>query len=121
MGATGLAANRDEYRARLAEQPDAQIDAWAAEAMRDISIRRGVLAVLNDYRAATGTDDQAIGKVFAAGGGPPAVVGRDGHGRLLVPAITLHCLVAGTRAVLAEPREKLIEYLVENFEELVYV
>ncbi len=121
MGATGLAANQDEYRARLAEQPDSQIDSWAAEAMRDISIRRGVLAVLHDYRAATGADDQAIAKVFAAGGGPPAVVGRDGEGRLLVPAITLHCLVAGTRATLAEPREKLIEYLVENFEELVYL
>ena len=121
MGATGLAANRDEYRARLSEQPDPQIDAWAAEAMRDISIRRGVLSVLHDYRAATGTDDKAIAKVFAAGGGPPAVVGRDGQGRLLIPAITLHCLVAGTRAALPEPREKLIEYLVENFEELVYL
>ena len=57
MGATGLAANQDEYRSRLGEQPDAQIDAWAAEAMRDISIRRGVLAVLHDYRSATGADD----------------------------------------------------------------
>ena len=121
MGATGLAANQDEYRARLGEQPDAQIDTWAAEAMRDISIRRGVLAVLHDFRAATGADDRVIGKVFAAGGGPPAVVGRDAQGRLLVPAIALHCLVAGTRAVLPDPRQKLIEYLVENFEELVYL
>ena len=121
MGATGLAANRDEYRARLGEQPDAQIDAWAAEAMRDISIRRGVFAVLHDYRAATGTDDRVIGRVFAAGGGSSAVVGRDIQGQLLVPASALHCLVAGTRAVLPEPREKLIEYLVENFEELVYL
>ncbi len=121
MGATGLAANRDEYRTRLAGQPDAQIDAWAADAMRDISIRRGVLAVLDDFRAATGADDQTIGKLFAAGGGPPAVVGRDGQGRLMVPAVTLHCLVTGTRAALAEPREKLIEYLVENFGELVYL
>jgi hypothetical protein len=121
VGATGLAANQDEYRARLDEQPDGQIDAWAAEAMRDISIRRGVLAVLHDYRAATGADDRVIGNVFAAGGGPPAVVGRDGQGRLLVPAITLHCLVAGTRALLPDPRAKLIEYLVENFEELVYL
>jgi hypothetical protein len=121
MGATGLAATRDEYRSRLGEQPDAQIDAWAAEAMRDISIRRGVLAVLHDFCAATGADDAITGRVFAAGGGPPAVVGRDAQGRLIVPAITLHCLVAGTRAALPAPREKLIEYLVENFEELVYV
>ena len=121
MGATGLAANQDEYRSRLGEQPDAQIDAWAAEAMRDISIRRGVLTVLHDFRAATGADDRVIGKVFAAGGGAPAVVGSDEQGRLMVPAITLHCLVAGTRAVLPEPRQKLIEYLVENFGELVYL
>ena len=121
MGATGLSVDRDEYRARLGEQPDAQIDAWAAEAMRDMSIRRGVLAVLHDSRAATGADDRVVGRVFAAGGGPSAVVGRDVQGRLLVPAIALHCLVAGTRAALPEPREKLIEYLVENFEELVYL
>lgn len=120
MGATGLAANEEEYRARLGEQPDAQIDAWAAEAMRDISIRRGVLAVLHDYRVAAGADDRLIEKVFAAGGGPASVVGRDEQGRLLVPAIALHCLVAGTRAVLPDPRGKLIEYLVENFAELVY-
>ena len=54
-------------------------------------------------------------------GGAPAVVGSDEQGRLMVPAITLHCLVAGTRAVLPEPRQKLIEYLVENFGELVYL
>ncbi len=121
MGATGLAANQDEYRSRLAEQPDAQLDAWAADAMRDISIRRGVLAVLHDYRSATGADDATIARVFSAGGGPPAVVGHDRQGRLIIPAVALHCLVAGTRVVLAEPREKLIEYLIENFEELVYL
>jgi hypothetical protein len=121
VGATGLAANQDEYRARLGEQPDAQIDAWAAEAMRDISIRRGVLAVLHDFRAATGADDRVVGKVFAAGGGPPAVIGRDGLGRLVVPAIALHCLVAGTRIALPKPRQKLIEFLVQNFGELVYL
>jgi hypothetical protein len=121
VGATGLAANRDEYRARLDEVADAQIDTWAAEAMRDIAIRRGVLAVLHDYRTASGADDQIVARVFAAGGGPPAVIGGDEKGRLLVPAITLHCLVAGTRALLPDPRQKLIEYLVENFEELVYL
>ena len=75
MGATGLAADPAEYRRRLLEQPDEQIDAWAAEAMRDISIRRGVLTVLHDLRAATGLDDRELARVFAAGGGPPAVVG----------------------------------------------
>ena len=69
--------------------------------MRDISIRRGVLAVLQDYRSATGADDATVTRIFSAGGGPPAVVGRDQQGRLIVPAVALHCLVTGTRAVLA--------------------
>ena len=121
MGATALATDSVEYRRRLLEQSDEQLDAWATEAMRDISIRRGVLAVLHDLRAATGLDDRELEKVFAAGGGPPAVVGRDAAGRLMVPAITLHCFVKGLRAIVLDARAGLIEYLVENFEELVYV
>ena len=35
MAETGLAANPQEYRERLNEQTDEQIDAWAAELMRD--------------------------------------------------------------------------------------
>ena len=50
MGATGLSADPTEYRARLAEQADAQIDSWAAELMRDIAIRRGVVRVVEDFR-----------------------------------------------------------------------
>jgi hypothetical protein len=120
MGATGLATTPDEYRSRLMEQPDEQLDAWAAEAMRDISIRRGVLAVLHDLRVASGLDDRELAKVFAAGGGPPAVVGHDAEGRLMIPAITLHCLVKGLRAVVPGARDMLVEYLVENYGELVY-
>ena len=120
MGATGLATTPAEYRGRLLEQPDGQVDAWAAEAMRDISIRRGVLAVLHDLQAASGLDERELEKVFAAGGGPPAVVGRDTAGRLMVPAATLHCFVTGFRAIVPGAGEKLVDYLVENFEELVY-
>jgi hypothetical protein len=120
MGATGLASTPAEYRDRLLEQTDEQLDAWAAEAMRDISIRRGVLTVLHDVQAASGLDDRGLEKVFAAGGGPPAAVGRDANGRLMVPAATLHCLVRGSRAIVPGAREMLVEYLVENFEELVY-
>ena len=120
MGATGLATTPTEYRDRLLEQADEQLDAWAAEAMRDISIRRGVLAVLHDVRVASDLDDRGLEKVFAAGGGPPAVVGHDAAGRLMVPAATLHCLVKGFRAIVPGAREMLVEYLVENFEELVY-
>lgn len=121
MAATGLSADPKEYRRRLAEQTDAQIDAWAAELMRDVAIRRGVLAVVADFLAATGLDERGFERVFAAGGGPPAVLGRDGAGRLMVPAITLHALVPGIRSQTPDGRERLIEYLVRNFEDLVYV
>ncbi len=88
MGATGLAADPAEYRTRLGEQDDAQIDAWAAEAMRDIAIRRGVLRVLADFRTAARIDDRSLERVYAAGGGPPATLGRDAQGRVMIPAIS---------------------------------
>lgn len=121
MGATGLAADPAEYRARLGEQDDAQIDAWAAEAMRDIAIRLGVIRVLADFRTAARIDDRSLERVYAVGGGPPATLGRDAEGRVMVPAIALHCLVSGIRREAPDGRDRLIEYLVENFEELVYV
>ena len=39
MGATGLAANPTEYRDRLGEQSDEQLDAWTAELLRDVAKR----------------------------------------------------------------------------------
>jgi hypothetical protein len=119
--ATGLSAEPAEYRSRLAEQSDEQIDAWAAELMRDVAIRRGVIRVIEDFRRAAGIDERGVERVFAAGGGPPAVIGRDGDGRLMIPAITLHALVPGIRSQVADGRQRLIDYLVANFDELVYV
>ena len=121
MGATGLSADPNEYRARLAQQPDEQIDAWAAELMRDVAIRRGVLRVIEDFRAAARVSERELERVFAAGGGPPAVLGRDGQGRLMIPAVTLHNLVPGIRSQVSDGRDRLIDYLVTNFHELVYV
>jgi hypothetical protein len=121
VGATGLAANPKEYRERLQEQTDEQIDAWAAELMRDMAIRRGVLRVIADFLRAASIDERSFERVFAAGGGPPSVIGRDREGRLLVPAITLHALVPGIRSQTPNGRTRLIDYLVENFEDLVYV
>ncbi len=121
MGATGLAADPTEYRARLQEQSDDQIDAWVAELMRDVAIRRGVARVVEDFRTAARLDEAEFERVFASGGGPPAMIGHDRSGRLIVPAITLWSLVPGIRAQVADARDRLIEYLVENFEELVYV
>ena len=121
MATTGLSADPKEYRERLADQSDDQIDAWAAELMRDVAIRRGVVKVVADFRRAAGLDEPGFERVFASGGGPPASVGRDRDGRLMVPAITLFALVPGIRSQVADGRERLVEYLVQNFGELVYV
>ena len=121
MGGTGLAADPTEYRARLQEQTDDQIDAWVGELMRDVAIRRGVVGVVEDFRTAARLDEPAFERVFASGGGPPAMIGRDRDGHLIVPAITLWALVPGIRSQVPDARDRLIEYLVESFEELVYV
>ena len=121
MAATGLSADPKEYRARLADQSDDQIDTWAAELLRDVVIRRGIVKVVDDFRRATRLDDRGFERVFASGGGPPAVIGRDAKGRLVVPTVTLYALVPGIRAQLPDGRERLVEYLVENFHEIVYV
>jgi hypothetical protein len=121
VATTGLSAEPNEYRERLGEQSDEQLDAWAAELMRDVAIRRGVRKVVADFRQAAQLDEAGFERVFASGGGPPSVVGRDDTGALMVPAITLFALVGGSRAVLPDARQRLIEYLVANFNELVYV
>ena len=121
MAATGLSADAQEYRSRLAEQPDAQIDTWAAELMRDVATRRGIVKVVTDFRSAAKLTEQEFERVFASGGGPPATVGHDTQGRLIVPAVTLWALVPGIRSQVADGRDRLIEYLVSNFDELVYV
>ncbi len=121
MASTGLSADPIEYRKRLADQSDDQIDAWAAELMRDVVIRRGIVKVVEDFRRSTRLDESGFERVFASGGGPPAAVGRDRDGRLVVPTITLFALVPGIRSQVADGRDRLIEYLVANFGELVYV
>ena len=121
MGATGLSANAEEYRARLLEQPDAQIDTWASELMRDVAKRRGIVRVVEDFCGAAKLNDQEFERVFASGGGPPATVGHDAQGHVIVPAVALWALVPGIRSQVADGRERLIDYLVANFDELVYV
>ena len=37
---------------------------------------------------------------------------------MMVPAVTLHALVPGIRAQVADARDRLIEYLVANFGEI---
>jgi hypothetical protein len=121
MTGTGLSANPKEYRARLDEQPDEQIDRWVSELMRDVVKRRGIVKVVADFRAAAGLSETEFERVFASGGGAPRTLGRDGGGSLVVPTVSLWALVPGLRALVPDSRGRLIEYLVSNFEELVYV
>jgi hypothetical protein len=119
--AAGLSADPTEYRARLNEQDDKQLDAWMIELMRDLSIRVGVLTVLERLRQVTGLDDAGVSRAFTAGGGPPAIIGRTADGRLMVPAIALHYLVPGLRSQSEQAREHEIDYLVAGFHDVVYI
>ncbi len=121
MADTGLSADPKEYRKRLAEQNDDQIDAWSAELMRDMVIRRGIVRVIDDFLRTARLSEPEFERVFASGGGPPAAVGRNRDGHLMVPAITLFALAPGIRAQVADGRARLIEFLVANFDEIVYV
>ena len=121
MTATGLSSTEQEYRQRLEEQPDAQVDAWAAELMRDISIRCGVREVLRGLRRAMGTDENGLKRLYTSGGGPIAAVGRTESGEMMVPAISLYFFVTGARSLMPDAGERLITYLVDNFHEIVYI
>ena len=121
MAGTGLSTDPKEYRRRLADQSDDQIDAWAAEMMRDVAKRRGVIRVLTDLRKAADLSESDIERVFASGSGPMASLGRDAQGRQMIPAVALYALVPGIRRETPNGRERLIDYLVESFDELVYV
>lgn len=121
MSSEGLSEDPKVYRQRLNDQPDEQLDAWMVEFMRDMSIRRGVLPVLADFRKATGLDDRGIEKAFTAGGGAPATIGHTADGQLMVPAISLNYLVPGLRANSDTAREQIIDFLVDGFENVVYI
>jgi hypothetical protein len=121
LAATGLSANPDEYRQRLEEHSDEQIDAWCIELLRDVSVWLGVRRVLREFMQATGIDEQGLERVYATGGGAPATLGRTAEGEVMVPAISLHYLVPGLHAQLADARGRLTNYLVANFREIAYV
>ncbi len=121
MTATGLSATPQQYRERLDEQPDERIDGWAAELMRDTSIRTGVRKVISELRHALGTDDAGLRRVYTAGGGPAAAIGTTESGELMVPAISLFYFVPGAHAVFADARSRLVDFLVANFEEIVFI
>ena len=121
MSGTGLSADTKEYRQRLETQPDDQIDRWVSELMRDIVKRRGIVKVVADFRSAARLSEAEFERAFAFGGGAPTTLGRDRDGHVVVPTISLWALVPGVRGLVPESRDRLIEYLVANFDELVYV
>ena len=121
MSTEGLSEDPAEYRRRLERQADEQLDSWAGELMRDMSIRRGVLPALESFRLATKLDDRGVERTYTAGGGAPATVGRTSDGQLMVPAISLRYLVPGLRAQSPVARGQLIDLLVEGFDEVVYI
>src|SRR5512143_2142629 len=108
MSGTGLSANPKEYRARLADQADDQIDRWVAELMRDVVKRRGIVKVVADFRTATRLSEPEFERVFAFGGGAPRTAGRDHDGHLIVPTISLWTLVPGLRGLVSDSRGRLI-------------
>jgi hypothetical protein len=118
---TGLSANPAEYRERLNQQSDRQLDAWVAELLRDNAKRKGVIAVVAEVQKIARLDEAALRRVFARGGGAPATVGKDLEGHLIVPTISLHFLVGGMRADMPDARNRLIDYLVAGFRDIVYV
>jgi hypothetical protein len=120
MSGTGLSANPKEYRARLADQADDQIDRWVSELLRDVVKRRGIVKGVTGFRAAASLTETEFERVFAFGGGAPTTVGRDRDGNLIVPTISLWAVVPGVRGLLDDGRARLIDYLVANFDELVY-
>ena len=89
--------------------------------MRDVVKRRGIVKVVSDFRAAARLSEAEFERAFAFGGGAPTTLGRDRAGQVVVPTISLWTLVPGVRGLLADSRGRLIEYLVANFNELVYV
>jgi hypothetical protein len=118
---TGLAPDPREYRRRLRDQSDEQIDAWAKELMRDISIRRGVGQVMAAFMKAARLDQEGLERVFTAGGGPIATLGRTAEGDPMVPAVQLFFLVPGLRRTTDDARDRLIDFLVSGFHELSFV
>jgi hypothetical protein len=121
LTATGLSATPQEYRDRLNDQPDQQIDAWVSELLRDISIYQGVRPAIAGLKKALSADDSAMKRIYAAGGGPAAALGKTEQGELMVPAISLYYFVSGTRALMRDARDRLIDFLVANFHTITYI
>ena len=122
MVATGLSESPQAYRLKLLEQSDSQIDTWVTGSLRDMAKRKGIVATIHEFSHATRLDEDGLAGVYTLGGGPAATMGRDAAGRLLLPAVSLWCLVPGLRAAdRSGGRERLVDFLVATFDEVVYI
>ena len=68
------------YREMVEEQPDEQIDHWAADLFVDFAKRRGVGTAIAAFCRAARLDQRGFQRVFLVGGGPDHVVGIDTGG-----------------------------------------
>jgi hypothetical protein len=102
------------YRTMVAEQGDAQVDAWAADLFIDFAKRMGVGTAIDAFCRAAGLDAKGFQRAFLVGGGPDHVVGVDTAGSLAAPIFELPRAIAGLRRLDPEARAKLVDFLVDH-------
>ena len=60
MVATGLSESPQAYRAKLLEQSDSQIDAWAIGSLRDMAKRKGIVATIHEFSHSAHLDEDGL-------------------------------------------------------------
>jgi hypothetical protein len=108
------------YRDMAEEQPDDQIDRWAADLFIDFAKRRGVGTAIAAFCRAARLDERGFQRAFLVGGGPDHVVGIDTGGALAAPIFELPKAIAGLRKIDPQARERLIDFLVDHREVMSY-
>ena len=108
------------YRSMVSDQPDKQIDTWAADLFMDFAKRVGVGTAIASFCRAAGLDERGFQRAFLVGGGPDHVVGIDTAGSLAAPIFELPKAIAGLRRTDPKARQKLIDFLVGNREVMSY-
>ena len=108
------------YRDMVEEQPDEQIDYWAADLFVDFAKRRGVGTAIAAFCRAARLDERGFQRVFLVGGGPDHVVGIDTGGALAAPIFELPKAIDGLRKIDPQARERLIDFLVDHREVMSY-
>ena len=108
------------YRDMAEEQPDEQIDRWAADLFVDFAKRRGVGTAIAAFCRAARLDERGFQRVFLVGGGPDHVVGIDTGGALAAPIFELPKAIDGLRKIDPQARERLIDFLVDHREVMSY-